>query len=93
MPGKIGLRALTATERQRRWREKQKRRLSQTVLVERVIEVVLLFYSACWTAEKSRRWLEMTGRDEVTTKSMCDWLREVRGQLDGGDREWPTGGS
>jgi hypothetical protein len=54
---------------------------------------VLLFYSACWTAEKSRRWLEMTGRDEVTTKSMCDWLREVRGQLDGGEREWPTGGS
>jgi hypothetical protein len=46
-----------------------------------VIEVVLLFHAGGqWTLERRVRWEMLTGR-EATSKSMCDWLREIRATL------------
>lgn len=42
------------------------------------VEATLLFHSfSPWDGEKATRWLELTGHDEATTKSLCDFLRTV----------------
>lgn len=40
------------------------------------LELPLTFHSGSpWDAVKERRWLEITGSEEVTTKVMCDTIR------------------
>lgn len=44
------------------------------------LEAVLLFHSGGdWTDEKRERWLELTGNDFATTRSLCDFIRRVVG--------------
>lgn len=51
-----------------------------------VIEAVLLWFTPTWTPEAGARWKALTGRDETTSKGLCDWLRDVRDRQDASDR-------
>jgi hypothetical protein len=46
------------------------------------IEATLLFYDR-WTAENAARWKQITGRTEASTRTLCDFLREVRAEVTG----------
>ncbi len=40
------------------------------------LRAVLLFHSATpWTPERRTEWLRITGREEATTKTLCDHVR------------------
>jgi hypothetical protein len=44
-----------------------------------VIEAVLLYFSAPpWGEAKQARWRQITGKDDATSRALCDWLREIR---------------
>lgn len=44
----------------------------------RLIQAVLLFHrGGPWTPDDARMWREYTGREETTTKTLCDFAREV----------------
>lgn len=42
------------------------------------LEATLLFHSGPpWDEEKAKRWLELTGTHESTTRNLCDFIRSV----------------
>ena len=42
------------------------------------LRMVLLYHSGSpWDAEKQRRWQRWTGRDEATTRALCDQIRAL----------------
>lgn len=48
-------------------------------VLEDAVEMVLLYHSASpWDDAKTKRWERWTGRDEATTKALCDQLRTLR---------------
>jgi len=52
--------------------------LEQNVELREALEAVLLFHSPPpWEEAKRARWQELTGKDEATTKVLCDRIREV----------------
>lgn len=40
-----------------------------------VAEATILFYTINWTDEKRKRWKELTGQEEATTKILCNFAR------------------
>lgn len=45
---------------------------------ERLVQALLLFHSAeAWDEDRRRRWEELTGHREATTKVLCDLAREI----------------
>jgi hypothetical protein len=50
------------------------------------VEATLLFHSGGdWDDTKRRRWVELTGSDDATTKALCDLGRAVIGEALGTD--------
>jgi len=48
------------------------------------LELPLMFHaSGPWDEDKRRRWKEITGSDEATTKIMCDHIRNVLATVEG----------
>ena len=44
----------------------------------KALKAVLLFHSAGpWAEEQQRQWVELTGRADVTTKALCDSVRDA----------------
>lgn len=44
----------------------------------RALNATLLFWSAgTWDAAKRARWVELTGAEECTSKSLCDFVRQT----------------
>lgn len=44
----------------------------------KALELVLLFYTGGpWDDKAKALWLSITGNEEATTKSMCDYIRKV----------------
>lgn len=42
-----------------------------------LLRAVLLFYSGGgWDEDQARRWRELTGKTEATTRALCDAIRE-----------------
>lgn len=39
------------------------------------LELVLLFYNSTWDEKQRDKWWAITGKDEATTKVMCDHIR------------------
>jgi hypothetical protein len=45
------------------------------------LQAVLLFHSGDrWDKEKSDEWRRLTGREDVTTRALCDVVREALGE-------------
>lgn len=45
-----------------------------------LLRAVLLFHrGGPWTADDSRMWSALTGKDEATTRALCDAIREALG--------------
>ena len=68
-PGRppIGQHAMTVAERTRRTRLRKKAMLA-----------VLLFHGGGeWTNAKREEWKRLTGKDEATTKVLCDYIRSA----------------
>jgi hypothetical protein len=41
------------------------------------LELVLMFHEGgSWSSEKSKRWDELSGNREATTRTLCDCVRE-----------------
>lgn len=36
----------------------------------------LLFHGSVWSAETRELWKQLTGEDEATTKTLCDFVRK-----------------
>lgn len=53
----------------------------------RALEAVLLFHAPDWRAEEQRKWEQLTGTKEATTRSLCDFVRLTLGQA---ERFWPA---
>lgn len=48
--------------------------------LEKVASAIICFHSGLpWTKETQASWEALTGRKEATTKSLCDFAREVLG--------------
>ena len=48
------------------------------------LELPLLFHSGgVWDDTKRRRWREITGTEEATTRVMCDAIRRALGGTEG----------
>lgn len=46
------------------------------ITIRDAAEATLLFHSAeTWTAEKTLRWVRLTGTTAATTKALCDTVR------------------
>lgn len=46
--------------------------------LERVARAILLFHDVgVWTPDELAKWRELTGRDEATTRVLCDLAREA----------------
>jgi hypothetical protein len=46
------------------------------------LEAVLLFYSVSpWDEQKKKRWMNLTGKEEATTKVLCDTVRAALVEL------------
>lgn len=51
---------------------------ARVTALEGALELVLMFYGAAyWNEPESSRWREITGKDEATTKVMCDHIRAL----------------
>lgn len=51
------------------------------------LELPLLFHAGGpWSDEKTTRWEEITGKDEATTKVMCDHIRAIVAKAKGEER-------
>lgn len=52
--------------------------LREESFVEDVLLAVLMFHDATpWTLDKHAVWYQWTGKSEVTTKALCDTVREA----------------
>lgn len=51
--------------------------LDNCAKLRQTLEAVLLFYSIDWPEEKRKQWKELTGKNEATTKALCDTIRQV----------------
>lgn len=48
------------------------------------LEAVLIFHSdSFWSDDKHKRWKEITGKDEATTKILCDKVRQAIAKAEG----------
>lgn len=48
------------------------------------LQATLLFHSASpWDCEKQNRWRELTGKDEATTRALCDLVRAALAKAEG----------
>ena len=56
--------------------------LSDLTACERLARAVLLFHAApSWDEKEKREWTELTGRQDATTKVLCDLARQVSAQF------------
>jgi hypothetical protein len=44
---------------------------------EQLARLVLLFHHGGWDDASRSMWREITGHDDATTKSLCDFAREI----------------
>lgn len=55
------------------------RGMARLSTAECLARAVLMFYDAApWDQEKQKVWKALTGREEATTKVLCDLARRVR---------------
>ena len=48
--------------------------------LEAALKAVLLFHSGeMWGEESRKRWFELTGTNDCTTKNLCDCVRKALG--------------
>lgn len=53
------------------------RAVEQRRMLKDIAKATLLFHSGSpWSAAKSEEWKQLTGRDEATTRQLCDFIRE-----------------
>jgi len=53
--------------------------IGQISNAERLARAVLLFHrGGSWTAADRKTWKDLTGEDETSTKSLCDFARKIR---------------
>ncbi len=49
----------------------------ESYIIDTLQAVLLFFDGKPWTEEKHVQWYMLTGKSEVTTKALCDTVREV----------------
>ena len=64
-------------ETARVWRREDVSLIAAAPELAGVAEALLLFHSVDWDEEKRKRWTELTGEIEATTKILCDFARDA----------------
>lgn len=58
--------------------------LLATIGLEDACKAALMFHDGeAWSISRQREWLELTGKESATTKTLCDFIRECLAKAKG----------